>query len=206
MLRRGSYACIFGTLAFIATIHVFEAFVALFFGKDIVLLRLYPIISSLNINSLNYLIGSLTLTSILIAITFKLAFTSPLEDYINMIITNAKMADEAECEMITENRSTLDMICETVSYLSEVLGQTKDITYNVRSELVPLRPIPNETKKISVEIADVKKEIIRLKKNFQKTKNCPSCGNIASETFKICPYCGEALRLKPENIIVKNLK
>ena len=110
-----------------------------------------------------------------------------------MILSNAKVADEAECEMITENRSTLDMICETVSYLSEVLGQTKDVTYNVRSELLSLRPIPNETKKISVEIAEMKKEIIKLKNNFQKTLNCPSCGNILSEKIKICPYCGEAL-------------
>jgi predicted RNA-binding Zn-ribbon protein involved in translation (DUF1610 family) len=45
-----------------------------------------------------------------------------------------------------------------------------------------------------------------LKKNIKKTNTCPSCGNTIVARFKICPYCGEALQLKPEKIIVKNLK
>jgi hypothetical protein len=87
MFRRDRFVCVFGTLTFIAAIHVFEAFVALFFGKENVLLRLYPFISSLSIDSLNYLIGSLVVTSILVAVTFKLAFMNPLENYLNMILS-----------------------------------------------------------------------------------------------------------------------
>jgi len=78
MVKRGTSVCIFGTLSFIASIHVFEAFIALFFDKEIVLLRLYPFIGSLSIESLNYLIASLTLTSVLMAVTFRIAFSSPL--------------------------------------------------------------------------------------------------------------------------------
>ena len=206
MFRRGWFVCVFGTLTFIATIHVFEAFVALFFGKEIVLLRLYPLISSLSINSLNYLIGSLAVTSILVAVTFKLAFTSPLENYLNLILSDANMSNKSESELVSENRSALDMMCESISYISEVLGQTRDITYNVRSELAALRPIPETTQKLSDELKEIKKEIITLKKSFKKPNTCPSCGNNVLARFKICPYCGEALQLRPEKIIVKNLK
>jgi hypothetical protein len=205
-LKRGTIVCLFGTLTFIAAIHVLEAFIVLFFGKEIVLLNLYPLVNSLNINTLNYLIGSSIITSILIALTFRLAFTSPLENYLNMVLSNARLANEAECELVTDNRTALDMICESITHISEVLGQTKDITYNVRSELVNLRSIPRITEKLSIEINEIKKEIAKLKKNYKKQSTYPSCENPVLKKFKICPYCSESLQLKPENVIVKNLK
>lgn len=204
-MKRGTVVCIFGTMSFIATIHVLEAFVAVFFKTEIVLLNLYPAISSMSIESLNYLIGSLIVTSLLLAITFRLAFSSPLENYLNMILSDANMTSEAECELVTDNRSILDMMCESITHISTVLGQTKDITYNVRSELVNLRPIPQTTEKLSADIKEVKKELVKLKKNFKKQKTCPSCSSNVLETFKICPYCGETLQLSPEKIIVKKL-
>ena len=205
MVKRGTSVCIFGTLSFIAGIHVFEAFIALFFDKEIILLKLYPFIGSLNIESLIYLIASLTVTSVLIAITFRLAFSSPLENYLNMILSDANMTNEAECELVANNRSILEMMCESITDISKVLGQTKDITYNVRSELVNLRPIPETTEKLRAEIKQVKKEIVKLKGNFKKPKACPSCGNSVLAKFKICPYCGESLKLSPEQVILKKM-
>jgi hypothetical protein len=202
-MKRGTIVCILGTLAFISTIHVFEAFVAVFFNAEVILLKLYPFINSMNIESLNYLIGSLIITSSLIAITFRFAFSSPLENYLNMILSDANLARENECELVTDNRSILDMMCESITNISNVLGQTKDITYNVRSELVNLRPVPEKAERLSIEIKEVKKEIVKLKENFKKQKSCPSCGNTVLTKFKICPYCGEALQLSPEKIIVK---
>ena len=149
MVKRGTLVCIFGTLSFLASIHVFEAFVALFFDKEIVLLNLYPIIGSLNIELLNYLIASIIVTSLLMAVTFRIAFSSPLENYLNMILSDANITNEAECELVKDNRSVLDMICESITNISQVLGQTKDITYNVRSELVNLRQMPERTEKLS---------------------------------------------------------
>jgi len=206
MFNRGSFVCIFGTLSFIAIIHVLEAFVVLFFEKETILLNLYPVVGSLNVNGLNYLIASLVLTSVLLVATFKLAFTSPLEHYLNVILSDSNRKNEAECELVTDNRSVLDMMCESITYISEVLGQTKDVTYNVRSELVDLRSLPETTKKLSAELKEVKKEIINLKKTFKKPNTCPSCGNTILTRFKICPYCGEALQLSPEKVIVKNYK
>jgi len=96
MFKRGTSVCVFGTLSFLAIIHVFEAFIALFFDKEIVLLKLYPFIGSLSIESLNYLIASLTVASVLMAITFRFAFSSPLENYLNMILSNVNEVNEAE--------------------------------------------------------------------------------------------------------------
>jgi hypothetical protein len=90
--------------------------------------------------------------------------------------------------------------------ISKTLGQTRDVTYNVRSELANLSPMPEKTEKLSAEIAEVKKEILLLKKNFKKQMSCPSCGKIVLAKFKICPYCGEALQLSLKQVIVKKLK
>lgn len=157
MIKRGICVCILGTLSFIASLHVFEAFISLFFGKEIVLLKLYPLIGSFSISSLNYLIGSLTVTAVLMAMTLRLAFSSPLENYLNMILSQADLTTEAECELVTDNRSVLDMMCESITNISNVLGQTKDLTYNVRSELANLRPIPEKTEKLRSEIIGNKK-------------------------------------------------
>lgn len=202
-MKRGTAVCILGTLSFIATIHVFEAFVALFFNTETVLLKLYPFVSSMSIENLNYLLSSLVISSVLLAVTFRLAFSSPLENYLNTILSDANRANEAECELVTDNRSILDMMCESITQISTVLGQTKDLTYNVRSELVNLRPITETTEKLSAEIREVKEELVKLKKNSKKQEPCPSCGSTVLAKFKICPYCGEALQLSPEKIIVE---
>ena len=206
MVKRGTTVCILGTLSFIACIHFLEAFTVLFFNKEIVLLKLYPFFSSLSIESLNYLIASIIVTSVLMALTFRLAFSNPLDCFIEKILSDANSVNDAECELVTDNRSVLDMMCESITHISEVLAQTKDITYNVRSELVNLRPIPETTERLSAEIKEVKKELVNLKKSFKKPNTCPSCGNTVLARFKICPYCGEALQLSPEKIIIKNNK
>jgi uncharacterized OB-fold protein len=68
-----------------------------------------------------------------------------------------------------------------------VLAQTRDVTYNVRAELVNLRFLPEETERLSAEIEELK----NVKENFKKPNLCPSCGNIVLPRFKVCPYCGE---------------
>ena len=205
MFKRGLTTCIFGTLSFIAGVHVFEAFIAVFFNKEIVLLKLYPFIGSLNIVSLNYLIVSLIVTTVLLAVTLRLAFSSPLENYLNMILSDANKMNEDSCELVEDNRTVLDMICESITSMSQVVGQTKDITYNVRSEVANLRQMPSAIEKLDSEIETMKKEIMSLKKSFKKPISCPSCGSAVLERFKICPYCGESLRLSPEQVIVNKL-
>jgi len=123
-------------------------------------LNLYPLVSSLNVQSLNHLSISITFTSILMAMTFRLAFSNPLDCFIEKILSDANSVNEAECEMVTDNRSILDMMCESITHISQVLAQTKDITFNVRSELTNLRSILETTQSLSEEIKEVKKNLL----------------------------------------------
>ena len=59
--------------------------------------------------------------------------------------------------------------------INQVLGQKKDLPYNIRSEVSYLRSLPGTTKRLSEEIEEVKKELITLEKNHKKSNNCPSC-------------------------------
>ena len=94
------------------------------------------------------------------AMTFRLAFSNPLDCFIEKILSDANSVNEAECEMVTDNRSILDMMCESITHISQVLAQTKDITFNVRSELTNLRSIPETTQFLSEEIKEVKKNLL----------------------------------------------
>ena len=205
MLQRGKHTWVFGLLSFVAVIHAAEAFIAVFFEKGIVLLKLYPFIGSTNVNTLSYLMVTLIGTSVLIAVTFRLAFSSPLESYLNLIVAEAKKTSEEEDELVAENRPILDMMYESIDCLSNLVGQTKDLTHNVRSELVSLRSVPQRTEKLSAELKQVKNELSKLKKSLKKSKSCPSCNRDVLDNFKICPYCGEALHLSPEKVIIKKL-
>ena len=205
IVNRGKYTWVFGPLSLIATIHVIEAFITLIFDKEVVLLKMYPFIGSTSINSLSYFIVSLIGASVLIAVTFRLVFSNPLENYLNMIVAQASKTNDEECELVANNGSILDMMNESIDYISTMLGQTKDLTHNVRSELVSLRSIPKKTDKLSAEINQVKNELFTLKASLKKSKTCPSCNKDVIDNFKICPYCGEALKLSPEKVIIKKL-
>jgi len=203
--KRGITVWIFSSLSFLAAIHALEAILALFFNTEIVLLKLYPFFNTLTTSSINYFLASTALTIAFWGITCKVAVETPVERFLNKLFSDAKRQSEIECKMVDDNRSVLDMMCETITENNKVLAQTRDITYNVRSELVNLRTLPTETERLSTEIEGLKKELKKLKENFKKPNLCPSCGNIVLPRFKVCPYCGENLHVTPEKV-VKMLK
>ena len=205
MGKRGVTVWIFSSLSFLAAIHALEAILALFFNTETILLKSYPIINTLNINPVTYLLASTAVTIAIWGITCKTAVETPVERFLDTMLSDAKRQSEIECEMVEDNRSVLDMMCETITENNKVIAQTRDITYNVRSELVNLRSLPEETERLSAEIEELKKELKNLKENFKKPNLCPSCGNIVLPRFKVCPYCGENLYITPEKA-VKMLK
>jgi len=205
MSKRGVTVWIFSSLSFLAAIHALEAILALFFNTEIVLLKLYPFFNTLTTSSINYFLASTALTIAFWGITCKVAVETPVERFLNKVLSDAKRQSEIECETVDDNRSVLDMMCETITENNKVLAQTRDITYNVRSELVNLRTLPEETERLSTEIEELKNELKNLKENFKKPNLCPSCGNIVLPRFKVRPYCGENLHLTPEKV-VKMLK
>jgi hypothetical protein len=201
MGKRGITVWIFSSLSFLAAIHALEASLALFFNTEAILLKSYPIINTLTISPITYLLASIALTIAIWGITCKVAVETPVERFLDTMLSDAKRQSEIECEMVDDNRSVLDMMCETITENNKVLAQTRDITYNVRSELTNLRTLPEETERLSTEIEELKKELKNLKENFKKPNLCPSCGNIVLPRFKVCPYCGENLYLTPEKAV-----
>jgi hypothetical protein len=150
MGKRGITVWIFSSLSFLAAIHTLEAGLALFFNTEVILLKLYPIINTLTITPVTYLLASIALTITLWGITCKVAVETPVERFLNKMLSDAKRQSEIECEIVEDNRSVLDMMCETITENNKVLAQTRDITYNVRSELVNLRTLPEKTEPLSV--------------------------------------------------------
>jgi rubrerythrin len=205
MGKRGVTVWIFSSLSFLAALHALEAILALFFNTEVILLKSYPIINTLNINPATYFLASTAVTITMWGITCKTAVETPVERFLDTMLSDAKKQSEIECEIVEDNRSVLDMMCETITENNKVLAQTRDLTYNVRSELVNLRSLPEETERLSAEIEELKKELKNVKENFKKPNLCPSCGNIVLPRFKVCPYCGENLHVTPEKA-VKMLK
>lgn len=201
MGKRGVTVWIFSSLSFLAAIHALEASLAFFFNTEVILLKSYPIINTLTISPITYLLASIALTIAIWGITCKVAVETPVERFLDTMLSDAKRQSEIECEMVDDNRSVLDMMCETITENNKVLAQTRDLTYNVRSELINLRTLPEETERLSTEIEELKKELKTLKESFKKPNLCPSCGNIVLPRFKVCPYCGENLHITPEKAL-----
>ena len=128
-----------------------------------------------------------------------MAIETPVERFLDNVLSDTKKQTEVEGEMVEDNRSALDMICETITENSKLLGQTRDLTYNVRSELINLRPLPEDTERLSVEHEELKNDLKDLLENLKAPSLCPSCGSIVLQRYKLCPYCGETLHLTPEN-------
>jgi len=205
MGKRGVTVWIFSSLSFLSAIHTLEAILALFFNTEVILLKSYPIINTLNLSPDAYLLASAATTIAMWGITCKMAVETPIERFLDKMLSDAKKESEIECEMVEDNRTVLDMMSETITENNKVLAQTRDATYNVRAELVNLRSLPEETQRLSAEIEELKKELKTLKQNFKKSNLCPSCGNMVLPRFKACPYCGENLYMTPQKA-VKMLK
>ena len=126
MAKRGITVWIFSTLSFIAGIHTLEAASALFFQKEIVLLKLYPIINELDISPLLYFVASSLLTLTFWGITCISAVESPIERFLNKILSDAKKQCEMESELVEDNRGILDMISETLTENSRLLAQIRE--------------------------------------------------------------------------------
>jgi hypothetical protein len=201
MGKRGVTVWVFSSLSFLSAIHTLEAILALFFNTEIILLKSYPIINTLNISPNTYLLASTAATVAMWGITCKMAVETPIERFLDRMLLDAKQQSEIECEMVEDNRSVLDVMSETITENNKVLAQTRDVTYNIRSELVNLRSLPEETQRLSAEIEELKKELKSLKQNFKKPNLCPSCGNMVLPRFKRCPYCGENLYITPQKAV-----
>jgi rRNA maturation endonuclease Nob1 len=209
LAKKGLTVWIFSTLTFIATIHLVEAIAVFAFNNPIRLLQMYPIINE-KVQSITpdvYLLVTTIATVSLWGITCATAFDNPVETFLNQIISEAKKQSNIETQSVESKSEMLDSMYETIESNNETIAQIKDLIYNVRTEVKEIHPLGDNLEKIKTELNTIKKEVKRLEEKTNYPNICLSCGKPLLPEFKICPYCGENIKLQTTPILtVKDYK
>jgi ribosomal protein L32 len=205
LAKKGVAVWISSSLTFWAVIHFVESFSVLFFSNQIMLLRLYPLINEelQAVTPMAYFLGSATATLILWGVTCVIAFENPVETFLNKIISDAKTQGAVESQLLEEKSEILDAMNETLELNNAALAKVRDLVYNVRTEVQELQPLKENTEKLRTELSHMKKEIRKFEENLSlKCPNvCSVCGKPILPQFKVCPYCGENMKVLPKTVI-----
>lgn len=203
MAKKGISVWLFSSLTFIALLHLTEAISVLFFNNEIRLLQLYPFINEKlqAITPITYFWVSAAATFILWGITCAIVFANPVETFLNKILSDAKTQGTVEAQLLEEKSEILDSMNETIESNNEILAQVRDLICNVRTEVKEIHPLMESVEKMKTELGSLRKETKKLedKVNFQIL--CPTCGKPLLPEFKICPYCGEDMKLHQASVI-----
>jgi len=203
LAKKGISIWLFSSLTFIALLHLAEAISVLVFNNEIRLLKLYPFINEKlqSITPITYFWISAASTFILWGITCAIAFENPVETFLNKILSDAKTQSAVETQLLEEKSEVLDAMYETVEADNKILSQVKDLMCNVRADVKEIQPLKDGVDKMKTELNNLKKEIKRIEEKIHFPNLCPACGKPLMPEFKICPYCGENIKLLPENIV-----
>jgi rRNA maturation endonuclease Nob1 len=203
LTKKGISIWLFSSLTFIALLHLAEAISVLVFNNEIRLLQLYPLINEKlqSITPITYFWISATSTFILWGITCAIAFENPVEAFLNKILSDAKKQSAVETQLLEDKSEVLDAMYETVEADNKILAQVKDLMCNVRTDVKEIQPLKDGMDKMKTELNNLRKEIKKIEEKIQFPNLCPACGKPLMPEFKICPYCGENIKLLPENIV-----
>jgi DNA repair exonuclease SbcCD ATPase subunit len=200
--KKGISVWLLSSLTFITLLHLADAISALVFNNQIRLLQLYPFINEKlqTITPITYFWTSATATFILWGITCAITFSNPVEAFLNNILSDAKKQGTVEAQLLEEKSEILDSMNETIESNNEILAHVKDLICNVRTEVKEIHPLKETVEKMKTELGSLKKETKKLEDKVNLQTLCPTCGKSLLPEFKICPYCGENMKL-PEKII-----
>jgi hypothetical protein len=203
LAKKGISVWLFSSLTFIVLVHLVEAISALVFSNEIRLLRLYPFVGEKlqAITPLTYFLVSAVAAFILWGITCAIVFTNPVETFLNKILSDAKTQSAVEAQLLEEKSEVLDAMNETIDSNSQTLAQVRDIICNVRTEVKEIEPLKESVEKIKAELGSLRKEVKKLEEKVHFPNLCPACGKPLLPEFKICPYCGENIKLLPEDVV-----
>jgi hypothetical protein len=193
-LGKGVAVWVFGSLTFLAVLHVLEAFFALTLHGSIVLLRLYPFSSLFGaIDIVMYFWVSLAVASVLWGITCIIALRSPLDTWLNRILRDSQLKNEEEVSIVSAKGNILDMMNEGLISNAVELGNVKDLLANVRAEVVGLRGLQDVVGSVKSDLVSLKVSLKKLESDLARSVVCPACGRGVQPDFRVCPYCGEDL-------------
>jgi len=199
--KKGICVWLFSSLTFVSVVHLADAMSVLFFDGQSHLLQLYPFIGEKlqAISPSAYFIASAASTLVFWGMTCAVAFDSPVEQFLNKILSDAKKQSSLETQTVAEKSEVLDAMYETIEASNETLSQVVDIVHNVRTEVRGIRPLALTVESIRAELSNLKKEVRRVEEGKLPLR-CAVCGKPVSSEFMLCPYCGENIKL-PEEIM-----
>lgn len=203
MAKKGIGVWLFNSLTFVALVHLIDAISVLVFNSQIKLFQLYPFINE-KLQALTpnmYFWVSAITTFIFWGITCAIAFENPVETFLNKILSDARKQGAVETQVLDEKSELLDAMNETVEMNNTLLAQVKDMMYNVRTEVKEIQPLTENIGKLKTELNRSKRGFQKFEENAKHPNKCPTCGKPILPEFKVCPYCGENLKLLPEAVI-----
>lgn len=200
MVKKGLCVWLFSSMTFISLVHLTEAISVLFFNNQAHLIQLYPFIGGAlqAISPAMYFLASVGSTLVFWGITCGVAFDSPVEQFLNKILSDAKKQSNVEAQMVADKSEVLDAMYETIEASNETLSHVVDIVCNVRTEVKGIQPLTLTVENIKVELGDLKKEVKRIEEKGKLPLLCAACGKPLSPEFRLCPFCGESTKLSVE--------
>jgi hypothetical protein len=185
--------------------HLVEAISVLFFNNQTHLLQLYPFIGGAlqAIPPTIYFMASAASTLVFWGVTCAVAFDSPVEQFLNKILSDAKKQSVVEAQTVAEKGEVLDAMYETIEASNETLSHVVDIVHNVRTEVKGIQPLTLAVENIKTELGNLKKEVRRIDDKGRLPLLCATCGKPLSPEFKLCPFCGESTKLPADIIAAK---
>jgi hypothetical protein len=203
LAKKGISIWLFSSLTFITLLHLADAISALVFNNEIRLLKLYPFINEKlqAITPMAYFWVSAATAFILWGITCAIAFTNPVEAFLNTVLSDAKTQGAVEAQALEEKSEILDAMSETIESNSEILAHVEDLIYNVRTEVKEIHPLNESVEKMKTDLNALRKEVKKLEEEVNFPNLCPTCGKPLLPEFKICPYCGENVKHLSEQVI-----
>jgi rRNA maturation endonuclease Nob1 len=203
LARKGLSVWLFSSMTFVAAIHLIDATSALLFNNPIKMLQLYPLISGelQGLTPITYFWISAAVSLILWGITCAIAFENPVETFLNKVLSDAKSQSAVEDQLLERKSEVLDAMYETMESSNGALAQIKDMVCNVRVDVKEIQPLKENMERMKAELIGLKKEFRKIDDRVQPHALCPTCSKPLLPEFKVCPYCGENIRLLPEKLI-----
>jgi hypothetical protein len=197
VVRKGLSVWILGSLTFLAGLHSLDAFLWLsgIQGEPFFLSN-YPQFLAESINSLLYMVLSLSSTFLLWGGTATVALQNPIEAFLGRVLEDGKKENESDVELLEAKTSVLEMMSETLEENSGSLSKLTDVVFNIRSSVIRLEALNQNVEALKNEVVGLKKSIRGLKPSKSTPKRSGRKRQYAQNREKNTPSSETSASLK----------